>query len=361
MKVTILGCGVVGATIAYELSKISNLEITVVDAQPTPVQADLQACPTSTGAALGVLMGAISKKEKGRNLRMRLFGIQYYNDLVPELEALTGRSIPFNREGILMLQFPDDDLSVWHRLIEVRQKQDLTLELWDRDRLKSEFPFLDRATAAIYSPSDRQINPVALTQALIEGAKLQGVKFQFGTKALGRQGNQLQIAQGSLESDYLVISAGVGTSEIETSIDIRPVLGQAIHLRLAKPLSEARYKHRPIPVITGDDVHLVSIGNSDYWIGATVEFPNEAGETLPPDRAMFDQVMRQAIEFCPSLKDAEPIRTWFGLRPRPQGRPAPIIEELEPNVLLATGHYRNGVLLAPATAAEVREKIVKKL
>ncbi|MER3434027.1 MAG: FAD-dependent oxidoreductase [Leptolyngbya sp. ERB_1_1] len=355
IRVTIVGCGIVGATIAYELSKILDLKITVVDAQPTPVQADLTECPSATGAALGVLMGAVSKKEKGRNLRMRLYGIQYYNEVVPELEALTGRVIPFNRQGILMLQF-DDDLSVWNRLIEVRQRQILTLELWDRDRLKSEFPFLDRATAAIYSPCDRQVNPVALTQALIEGAKLRDVDFQFGTKVLERQGNQIQTLQGVLESDYLVISAGVGSSAIENSIDIRPVLGQAIHVRLSKPLSA-----RPLPVITGNDVHLVSIGELDYWIGATVEFPTESGEVLPPDRAMFDDVMRQAIEFCPSLKGAEPIRTWFGLRPRPHGRPAPIIEELEPNVLLATGHYRNGVLLAPATAAEVREKIIKKL
>lgn len=355
IRVTIVGCGIVGATIAYELSKILDLKITVVDAQPTPVQADLTECPSATGAALGVLMGAVSKKKKGRNLRMRLYGIQYYNEVVPELEALTGRVIPFNRQGILMLQF-DDDLSVWNRLIEVRQRQILTLELWDRDRLKSEFPFLDRATAAIYSPCDRQVNPVALTQALIEGAKLRGVDFQFGTKVLERRGNQIQTLQGVLESDYLVISAGVGSSAIENSIDIRPVLGQAIHVRLPKPLSA-----RPLPVITGNDVHLVSIGELDYWIGATVEFPTESGEVLPPDRAMFDDVMRQAIEFCPSLKGAEPIRTWFGLRPRPHGRPAPIIEELEPNVLLATGHYRNGVLLAPATAAEVREKIIKKL
>ncbi|MBD1823858.1 FAD-binding oxidoreductase [Cyanobacteria bacterium FACHB-DQ100] len=355
MKITIAGCGVVGATIAYELSKISGLEITVTDAQPTPVQADLTQCPTSTGAALGVLMGAISKKEKGRNLRMRLHGIQYYNETIPELEALTGRSIPFNRQGILMLQFPDDDLSVWHRLIEVRQKQDLTLELWDQARLKSELPFLDRASAAVYSPCDRQVNPVALTQALIEAAKLRGVRFEFGTKVIGMQDDQVQTSGGAIASDYLVISAGVGTTAIESSVDIRPVLGQAIQVRLPQPLSDS-----DLPVITGNDVHIVAIGASEYWVGATVEFPTEAGEVLPPDRAMFDEVMRQAIEFCPVLKDAEPIRTWFGLRPRPQGRPAPVIEELKPNVLLATGHYRNGVLLAPATAAEVRAKILDR-
>ncbi|HTL89691.1 MAG TPA: FAD-dependent oxidoreductase [Leptolyngbya sp.] len=352
MRVTIAGCGVVGATIAYELSKVSDLEITVVDAQPTSIQADLMECPTATGAALGVLMGAISKKEKGRNLRMRLLGIQYYNDVIPELEALTGRTIPFNCQGILMLQFPNDDLSSWNRLIEVRRNQDLTLELWDQDRLKSEFPFLDRAVAAIYSPHDRQVNPVALTQALIEGAKLQGVKFQFGTKVLGMHDRQVQTSQGTIASDYLVISAGIGSSQIAPSIDIRPVLGQAIHLRLPEPLGDR------LPVITGNDVHIVSIGGADYWIGATVEFPSEAGEVLPRDRDLLNAVMSQAIEFCPALKNGEVLRSWFGLRPRPQGRPAPVIEAIEPNVLLATGHYRNGVLLAPATAEQVKEIIL---
>ncbi|MCU0550875.1 MAG: FAD-binding oxidoreductase [Leptolyngbya sp. Prado105] len=351
MKVTIAGCGVVGATIAYELSQVPEFEITVVEAQLSPIQADLRECPSSTGAALGVLMGAISQKEKGRNLRMRLFGIQYYNQLVPELEALTGRSIPFNRQGILMLKFPTDDLTVWHRLVEVRQQQDLPLELWDREQLKSEFPFLEQASAAIYSPSDRQINPVALTQALIEGAKVRGVRFEFGAKVLEMQGNQVQTSKGLIDSDYLVIAAGIGSKEI-SAIDIRPVLGQAIHLKLPKSLGNH------LPVITGDDVHLVPLGNAEYWVGATVEFPTEVGEVLPPDRAMFDAVMKRAIEFCPSLEAGEVMRSWFGLRPRPQGRPAPVIEAIQPNVLLASGHYRNGVLLAPATANEVKKMIL---
>jgi glycine oxidase len=352
MKVTIAGCGVVGATIAYELSQVPGFKITVVDTQPTPIQADERECPSSTGAALGVLMGAISKKEKGRNLRMRLFGIQYYNQLVPQLSELTGRSILLNRQGILMLQFPEDDLTVWKRLIEVRRNQNLPLELWDRERLNVEFPFLEQASAAVYSPSDRQIHPVALTQALIEGAKLRGVTFQFGTKVLGMQGNQVQTSDGSIESDYLVISTGIGSKEI-SSIDIRPVLGQAIHLKLPKSLGEN------LPVITGDDVHIVPLGNAEYWVGATVEFPTESGEVLPPDREMFDAVMTRAIEFCPDLKQAEVVRSWFGLRPRPQGRPAPVIEAIEPNILLASGHYRNGVLLAPATAEQVKAKILQ--
>jgi glycine/D-amino acid oxidase-like deaminating enzyme len=358
-KVTIAGCGIIGATIAYELSQVSELDITVVDAQPTPVQPDVSVCPSATGAALGVLMGVISTKEKGNNLRMRLSSIQYYNNLIPELEQQTGLKIPFNRQGILMLEF-DDRLSMWNRLAEVRKTQGYALEILEVDQVQSQFPYLnlDGVSAGIYSPSDRQVHPVLLTHALIEGAKQRGVSFQFDTTVMGMNDQTVHTSQGNIESDYLVISAGIGSTQLTSSfsnpVDIRPVLGQAIQVRLPQPFSDAQ------PVMTGHDVHLVPLGGADYWIGATVEFPTEDGVVLPPDRALFDQVMRQAIAFCPALSTAETIRTWYGLRPRPQGRPAPIIERLpgHNHVLLATGHYRNGVLLAPATAKQAKESIL---
>ena len=69
--------------------------------------------------------------------------------------------------------------------------------------------------------------------------------------------------------------------------------------------------------------------------------------------------MQQAIAFCPQLKNAQVIQTWSGKRPRPEGIPAPVIDNLSgySNVLLATAHYRNGVLLAPATALEVKSSL----
>ncbi len=354
IKIAVVGCGIVGATIAYELSKIPDLTLTVFDQQPAPVEPNLSLCPTSTGAALGVLMGAISKKEKGNNLRMRLESLQYYEKLIPELETLTGLDIPFNRKGILMLQF-EEDLSVWEKLVEIRRSQGWTLEILGLDRLQSDYPYLnlDSITAAIYSPNDRQVNPVALTQALIAGAKQRGVTFEFDTTVTGGSDREVHTIKGNLAIDWLIISAGLGSTPLTKAlahpIDIRPVLGQAIHLRLNQPLGINQ------PVITGNDVHLVPLGGCDYWVGATVEFPSDGGE-LAPDAASFEAVMEQAIAFCPDLTNTETIRTWYGLRPRPQGRPAPIIERLPgyQNILLATGHYRNGVLLAPTTAEKVR-------
>jgi hypothetical protein len=70
-------------------------------------------------------------------------------------------------------------------------------------------------------------------------------------------------------------------------------------------------------------------------------------------------VTQKAIAFCPALARGEIVNSWFGLRPRPDHRPAPIIENLTGynNVILATGHYRNGVMLAPATAMAIVEML----
>ncbi|MBW4573961.1 MAG: FAD-binding oxidoreductase [Aphanothece sp. CMT-3BRIN-NPC111] len=359
--VVLVGCGVVGAAIAYELSQVPGLSITVLDKQP-PAQG-------ATGAALGVLMGVISHKIKGNAWKMRQASIQRYETLIPELEALTGRKIPFNRQGILMLCFEGDDLASWEKLVKCRQTQGWQLEIWDTAQLHSRCPHLnnENITAAVYSPQDRQLDPTALTLALVKAAESNGVKFQFdvtvGVVESTPEGtlniNQIQTTGGEIAADWLVVTAGLGstglTASLKQPVDIRPVLGQALHLQLEHSLGRADFQ----PVITGDDVHIVPVGKGEYWVGATVEFPADEGE-LVPDAAYLEVVRQKVIAFCPALSEATVIRTWSGLRPRPEGRPAPIIGHLPgySNVLLATGHYRNGVLLAPATAQAIRQAII---
>ncbi|HEY9832197.1 MAG TPA: FAD-dependent oxidoreductase [Stenomitos sp.] len=365
-RVAIIGCGIVGAAIAYELSLIRGLEITVLERQHPARE--------STGAALGVLMGAISKK-KGRAWQLRQTSMQRYETLIPELEALTGRPIPFNRRGIVMLCFAEDDLSSWQHLVQTRQSQGWQLEIWDAQELQSHCPQLhpDPIVGAIYSPQDRQVDPTVLTQALVTAAEMNGVTFQFGVAVKDvhsqvldgtatRECNQLHTQVGQIEVDCVVVAAGLGSTPItaafEQAIDIRPVLGQALHLRVEHPLGHPDFQ----PVITGNDVHIVPIGEREYWVGATVEFPDASGNVVAQPE-LLEQVRQEAIAFCPALAQATILRTWSGQRPRPEGRPAPIIGQLPGynNVLLATGHYRNGVLLAPATALAIRDLIVSEM
>jgi glycine oxidase len=363
MKIVIIGCGVVGATIAYELSLLSDVEITSIDR-------DLPASG-STGAALGVLMGIISQKTKGRAWHLRENSLKRYETLIPELEKLTGITIPCNRQGIVKILFTEKDLEKSLQLAEVRTANGWKLEIWDREYLEKKCPYIrgDNIIAALYSPDDRQIDPTILTRALVAGAQQNGVNCYFG-KSVGeikiekdaKEGlsrcNRIEIEGKIIEVDRLIIAAGLGSTELTQSlakkIELRPVLGQALRLRLKETIDNLDFQ----PVINGDDTHIVPLGNNEYWVGATVEFPTE--ENIVTARTeLLERVYQQAISFCPIIARGEIMATWSGKRPRPEGIAAPIIAKLTgyDNIFLAAGHYRNGVLLAPATALEIKSLI----
>ncbi|WP_299486480.1 FAD-dependent oxidoreductase [Acaryochloris sp. IP29b_bin.137] len=366
MQIGIIGCGVVGAAIAFELSQTH--QVTVWDARsPHQWQA--------TRAALGVLMAAMTPKLKGKHLQLRLDSLRLYETLIPELEALTNLSLPYNRQGILHLCFDGDELNRWSRTQQARAQQGFHLDILDQENLFQTYPHLRAAhlwesktsvVGAIYSPQDRQIDPVALSTALIAAAQKNGAEFYFDTpissfKSLrGDDPQSLTDVCSPTESypvDWVIVSAGLGstplTTTLQQTVPIYPVLGQALHLRRQHPLVD------PLPVVNGDQVHIVPLNASEVWVGATVEFPSEVGSSIEADPVQLKELHQRAIALDESLAHASILRTWSGLRPRPHERPAPIIERLPgyDNVVVASGHYRNGVLLAPITAQKVRQLI----
>jgi len=130
---------------------------------------------------------------------------------------------------------------------------------------------------------------------------------------------------------------------------LRPVLGQALHLRLGHALGysvSSRYWY---------DVHIVPVGGEDCGLVRRLSFLLMR-EVVAPEKL---EAVRSNHILPAALAEATVVRTWSGLRPRPEGLPAPIIGHLQGfnNVLLATGHYRNGVLLAPATAQAIRSDV----
>ncbi|MGK7940470.1 MAG: NAD(P)/FAD-dependent oxidoreductase [Crocosphaera sp.] len=364
-KITIIGAGIIGAAIAYELSLVKGLDITLIDAK--------QPASGSTGAALGVLMAIISHKTKGRGWKLRQLSLERYETLIPELEAITNNPIPVNRQGILMLRFTGDPLDRWAKLIQFRNAHGYPLESWDQNELLKRCPQVqnERVVGAIYSPHDRQINPTALTKSLVVAASNNGVNCQFGIQvekivhkrledSNNAQSYEIKTSHNTLKTDWLIMCAGIGSTalinELQPMVNIQPVLGQAIQIKLNNVLGNINFQ----PVITGEDIHIVPINSREYWIGATLEFPDTIGE-ITAKRDLLEQAKKQVFSVCPELKKGEVVNSWSGKRPRPDGEPAPIIKEVPnyPHLLLATGHYRNGILLAPATALMIKEKIVQ--
>ncbi|ESA33329.1 fad dependent oxidoreductase [Leptolyngbya sp. Heron Island J] len=361
-RIAIVGCGIVGATLAYELSRHSHLDIHIID-QENPAQG-------STQAALGVLMGIISHKVKGRNWRLRRDSIERYKTLLPELEKSLERPIP-HIQGLVSLCFDPEQIPRWQSLQAKRTNQGYPLEIWSPQQLHERCPQVNAntAAAAIYSPQDGQVHPQELTLALVEAAQQRGVTTHWQSPVLGlnkRAGycSQLQLPEETLEVDWVIISAGLNSADLsqlgQEPLPMIPVLGQAIEIELDHPLDDNIFQ----PVLNGHDVHLVPLGEKRYWVGATVEFPpgGEAVEfplgddiEMVPNLEYLEQMRQIAISYCPAVAQARTLRHWSGLRPRPQGQGAPVIKPLAgyENVILATGHYRNGVLLAPGTAITV--------
>ncbi len=366
IRVGIIGCGVVGAAIAYHLSQTSDIEVWAWDRRSPHHYA-------ATGAALGVLMAVSSTKLKGRHLRWRLESLQQYETLVPQLEAQVHRDIPYNRQGVLRLCFDADALHRWHKTQAVRQRQGFQLELLTREQVTERFPRLQQAhlldplkdlQGAIYAPQDRQVDPVALTEALLLGAQQQGAQIQFEAEIQTWQEQVSQTGeyrlshvctpQGDLALDWLIVAAGLGSvplaARCQHSVPMQPVLGQALRVRLPHPWPY------PQPVISGDDVHLVPLSAWELWVGATLEFPVDEQVPIANPETMA-RLYEAAIALYPDLAQAQILKTWSGLRPRPVGQAAPVIQKLTPytNVMVASGHYRNGVLLAPITATKVQQ------
>lgn len=146
---------------------------------------------------------------------------------------------------------------------------------------------------------------------------------------------------------------------VDFPLELRPILGQAIAFSLPQGLGDESFQ----PVITGHDIHIVPQLRQPhhYWLGATVEFPPEGEATAIADDSLLEQVKTEAYSYCSALKTGKLLFQWQGYRPRPEGRPAPIIELLPRSnkTIIATGHYRNGVLLAPSTALHVKQLILE--
>ncbi len=352
-SVAIIGSGIVGSAIAFQLSKIDGVEVTIFD-RHFPASG-------STGAALGVLMGVISRKTKGRAWRFRQASMRGYDSLIAELETVTEVTIPYNRQGIVLLRFDLEDQERWEKLIQKRAEASWQLELWDTTKLRQECPQIEneQVVGAIYSPQDRQVNPTILTESLVKAAQIQGLTCRFGVevKKITPTASQVQLdtTEGIFSYDQLVLSAGLGSMALVKDYEplhLRPVLGQALRVKLPNGLGNSQFQ----PVLTGNDIHIVPLGAGEYWVGATVEFPDEEDVVIAQEGLLL-ALRENAIALCPDLAKAQVLETWSGKRPRPEGRSAPVIQQLPnyPQIILATGHYRNGVLLAPATAEAVVE------
>jgi glycine/D-amino acid oxidase-like deaminating enzyme len=236
------------------------------------------------------------------------------------------------------------------------------LELWDHRRLAALRPSLPQgALAGLYSPHDGQIDAGLALDALLDDGERLGVERRVdrveSLAGAGGGGWRAVLRCGeSLVSEWVVLAAGGGSAELLDALGasrpLQPVLGQALELELEEATAAATdwpaaVCWRGINLVPRPDLP----GGRRFWIGATLE------PGLGADPLAFARLLELEGAAPDWLRRARLLGRWQGLRQRPVGRPAPLLESIAPGLLLNGGHYRNGVLLAPACAEWVLERI----
>ncbi|WP_022834857.1 glycine oxidase ThiO [Salisaeta longa] len=282
--------------------------------------------------------------------------LRRWPDFARDLEAASGQSVDYRDEGTLLVADDHDAAEQLRRLYAFQREHELAVEWLDGSQAREIEPFVaPRLSAAVWVPSDHQVDNRKLVQALRAAFVDAGgtLHEDAPVTAVQPDGNEPAIVptEGTRTAyDTVIVAAGVWSREVEGLVPappIRPVKGQSLQLRMALPFD---MQH----VVRGPEAYLAPKSDGRLVVGATSE---EMGfDTRVTAGGIYD-VLEGAWEVVPGIRELEVEETWAGLRPASRDH-APLLGRAAPGVVYATGHYRHGILLTPVTAQEVARLVL---
>ena len=356
-KILIIGGGVSGLGIGWQLAK-SGVSVVIYDRA--------EAGRAASWAAAGMLAPlAEAHNEEPELLKLGCQSLERYPQWVRELEADAEMSIGYRVEGTLIVGLEPDDTHQLRHLYTAQQDLGLDVE-WLTGRAAREIePALSpRVTAAIRCATDHQVDNRLMVKALQrsfqvcggvlhENSTIESVVIENGV-ATG-----VQTQDGFQAADMLILAAGCWSAQIEGLPDtlrppVRPVKGQMLAFQMEAGIT-VKNVIRTVRARYPTSVYLVPRTDGRLIVGATSE---EMGfDTRLTGGGVFE-LLRGAWEAVPGIYELPLLETWTGLRPGSRDN-APILGETPvENLIYATGHYRNGILLTPITAYEIAKLIL---
>lgn len=344
--VIVVGGGVIGACIAYELAK-AGARVTVCDRE---------ARGQASAASAGMLAPLSEAEGPGHFLDLGLESLRLHRPLADELRERTGMDVGYRASGLLRVALTEaDEASVrrrrsWH----VEAGFDVT---WlDPGRARDAEPALSRdIRGAAYYENEHQVSAPLLTQAGLRAAADLGAVVRVGVNVeslvvLGSTVLGVRAAGETLQADEVVMAAGAWSgvfTELGPPLPVHPVRGQLVALR-----TQGTALRRMLYSSAG---YLNTKADGLTYVGATQE---EVGFDARPTAAGVAGLLQSVARLTPGLADATFSHVLAGLRPgSPDG--LPLIGRLPgwSGISVATGHFRNGVLLAPITALLITDLV----
>ncbi|TLS76256.1 glycine oxidase ThiO [Mariprofundus erugo] len=342
MRVAVIGGGVVGCLTALYLHRLG--------AKPVVIERG-RTGQESSWAGAGILCPIHPWLYPDSLSHFVDYSLNLYPALNRDLYHLTGMSIQWRKSGLMIPLFSDDRVNHQAQAIAWSQQFGWQLDLLNRQQAVAAEPTLSpEVDGALLWPEVGQVRNPRLLQAARKALELSGVEIREMCEVTslleaGGRATGLMLADGSsIEADAVLLAAGSWSGMLAEqwgiSLPVEPVKGQIVLLKD----TPGKLAH----IVKHDDAYLVPRVDGHILIGASMERVGfSKGNTEPVVNRLLEATCRMA----PGLKDAEIVEQWMGFRPgTPDGLPYLGPVNGRPGLWVATGHYRNGVVLAPGTA-----------
>jgi len=353
----VIGGGIIGCSIALRLAQ-ARLSVTVIERGEPGGEA--------SSAAAGMLAPQGETVEPSPFLDLCLASRDLYPSFVAEVEELSGERVGYHRDGTLLVAIDEVDCRKLDEIYRAQSRYGLPLERLTAAAIRERVPGLSEAIpCGLFVPGDHRVDNQRLSGALAEACRRRGVRFRAGSEVTklsvrgarvksvefrpngAMTGATVGAAPGTLSAGQWVLAAGCWSGELARTagleIDVQPCRGQMIEFDCATDL--------PLPIRLGRH-YLVPRPGPRVLAGTTQEY---VGYEKAVTGEGLHSILQGTARLVPHVRECRFRRAWSGLRPDTADH-LPVLGygELE-NLIVATGHFRNGVLLAPITAQLISE------
>ena len=347
MRVAIIGGGIMGCACAEALAA-RGVSVTLLERSVPGAEA--------SSAAAGILGAQVESHAAPALRSMFVEARSLYAGWAEALRATTGVDIGYRKTGVLRVAFDDDEASALEREAIAQRALGFAVELLAASEVSRVEPEVSRsATAGLYFPDDAQVDPRALLRALVVAIAQGGVRQRSGAlvRSIRIEGGVCRgvvLDEGPMDSDAVVLAAGSWSSLIPgvpaSLPTVTPARGQIVLLEERPPT----VRH----IVFGPQGYVVPRGDGRVLCGSTLEHVGFVNEVTAGG---VSAILARSLELVPRLAVATFADAWASFRPqssseRPLLGPSPI-----PGLFLATGHHRNGILLAKLSANAVADAV----
>jgi len=345
-RILVVGGGVIGCSIARELAA-HGCRVTLLERDRVGCEA--------TSAAAGILAPQIETEGPSPLLDLGLESQRLYPQFARELAEETGIDPQFDSRGILQVNLTREDEASSGDLLRWQRRAGMPVEELGPREVTTLEPGLSAALlGGLFFPRGAQVDPVPLSQALALAARRRGVEIREGTAVLkvAERGGRVigvEVEGGEfLEAEQVVLAAGAWSSDLLPGVasKVFPVRGQIVVLDTRRP-------PRAHPIYTPRG-YLVHRRDGRVLVGSTSERVGFRKAVTP--RSLV-RLIAVALALDPALEVSALATAWSGLRPGTEDG-KPLLGEVRPGLVAATGHHRAGILLAPVTAALIAELVL---